>query len=111
MNYSQEVFGKFYASSSAAHSTNFTPAAAISSMAAVMVSGAMPRQAALFKITVNLTIPEIWDMMGTSTCRCRIDGIADSMLIGAFQHEEFLGDLLMTLIDPRIRLTEKGATR
>lgn len=37
---------------------------------------------------VNLTIPKIWAMMGTSTCRCRIDGIADSMLIGAFQHEE-----------------------
>ena len=37
---------------------------------------------------VNLTIPKIWAMIAVSTCRCRIDGIADYRLIGAFQYEE-----------------------
>lgn len=37
---------------------------------------------------VNLTSPKIWAMIASSTCRCRVDGIADSMLTGAFQQKE-----------------------
>lgn len=45
-------------------------------------------QRILIPLFSELDNPQNMGYDSFSTCRCRIDGIADSMLIGAFQYEE-----------------------